>query len=100
MSLNSPTQSAVIALLSQLKADLQHRYGITRIGIFGSVSREESNAASDIDIVVHMRPDLLQRIRLKTELESAFGRPVDVVRYRDSMNPYLKARIDREAVYV
>jgi hypothetical protein len=25
---------------------------------------------------------------------------VDVIRYRDSLNPYLKARIDREAIYV
>ncbi len=26
-------------------------------------------------------------------------RPVDVIRYRNKMNPYLKARIDREARY-
>jgi len=51
-------------------------------------------------VVVHMQPDMLKRVRLKAELEKALGRKVDVVRYRDSMNPYLKARIDREAIYV
>jgi hypothetical protein len=47
-----------------------------------------------------MPPDLLKRVRLKAELENLFGREVDVIRYRDSLNPYLKARIDREAIYV
>ena len=73
---------------------------MTRIGIFGSVARGEATSASDIDIVVHMIPDLLQRVRLKAELESLFGKSVDVIRYRPSMNPYLKARIDQEARYV
>ncbi|MFM8310132.1 MAG: nucleotidyltransferase family protein, partial [Microcystis aeruginosa] len=68
--------------------------------IFGSVAREETRPTSDIDIVVYMPPDLLKRVRLKAELENLFGREVDVIRYRDSLNPYLKARIDREAIYV
>ena len=47
-----------------------------------------------------MPPDLLQRVRLKAELETLLGRSVDVIRYRPTMNPYLKARIDQEARYV
>jgi predicted nucleotidyltransferase len=79
---------------------LEERYALDRIGIFGSVAREENRPTSDIDIVVYMPPDLLKRVRLKAELEKLFGREVDVIRYRDSLNPYLKARIDREAIYV
>jgi len=90
----------VIRKLRHLKPDLEKRYGVTRIGIFGSVVRNEAHNESDIDIVVDMAPDLLKRVSLKAELELLFGKEVDVVRYWYGMNNYLKARIDQEAVYV
>ena len=90
----------VIEKLRHLKPELKKRYGVTRIGIFGSVARNESHNESDIDIVVDMAPDLLKRISLKAELELIFDKKVDVVRYWHGMNYYLKARIDQEAVYV
>lgn len=90
----------VLQRLQRHQADLQTRYAITRMGIFGSVARGEATPNSDIDIVVHMKPDLLQRVRLKAELETLLGRSVDVIRYRPTMNPYLKARIDQEVRYV
>ncbi|MFM7711510.1 MAG: nucleotidyltransferase family protein [Microcystis sp.] len=94
------TANEILERLRTLKPELEERYAIDRIGIFGSVAREETGPTSDIDIVVYMPPDLLKRVRLKAELENLFGREVDVIRYRDSLNPYLKARIDREAIYV
>jgi uncharacterized protein len=39
-------------------------------------------------------------VHLKRDLEAIFRRRVDVVRWRDRMNPRLKARIARESVYV
>ena len=92
------TANDILERLRTLKPELAERYAINRIGIFGSVAREETRPTSDIDIVVYMPPDLLKRVRLKAELENLFGREVDVIRYRDSLNPYLKARIDREAI--
>ncbi len=100
MSFNATTQANILKQLQQCQADLHERYGVTRIGIFGSIARGDATPESDIDIVVHMKPDLLQRVRLKAELESRFSKPVDVIRYRPTMNPYLKARIDQEARYV
>ena len=90
----------VIEKLRHLKPELEQRYGVTRLGIFGSVARNEAHNESDIDIVVDMAPDLLKRVSLKAELELLFGKKVDVVRYWHGMNNYLKARIDQEAVYV
>jgi len=40
------------------------------------------------------------RIGIKQDLEEKFHRSVDIVRYRDRMNAFLKKRIDKEAVYV
>lgn len=87
MSIKAATQADILNQLQQRQADLKVRYGVTRIGIFGSMARGEATSASDIDIVVHMIPDLLQRVRLKAELESLLGKSVDVIRYRPSMNP-------------
>ena len=39
-------------------------------------------------------------IGIKQELEEVLHRPVDVVRYRESMNAFLKQRIQQEAIYV
>lgn len=77
------------------------RYEIKRIGIFGSAARDRMEDISDIDVVVEIgKPDLFYLIGIKQDLEEKFHRPVDIVRYRDRMNAFLKKRIDKEAVYV
>ena len=82
------------------KRELVERYGITRLGIFGSVARDEAVGISDVDVVVEMPPDMFARVKLKEDLEIIFSSKVDVVRYWQRMNHYLKRRIDREACYV
>jgi predicted nucleotidyltransferase len=99
MIINSLDREYILSELRALKLELATRYDISRIGLFGSVARNEANDSSDIDIVVDMQPNILKRASLKAELEARFGRKVDVVRYRNSMNHYLKAQIDREAIY-
>jgi predicted nucleotidyltransferase len=94
-----PHRDRILDTLRQIAPDLQSKYGVTRLGIFGSVARNEASETSDIDIIVEMEPSLLKRAGLKLELETIFQRSVDVIRYRDDMNPYLKAHIDREAIY-
>lgn len=90
---------ALAALKSQREI-LQTQFGVTRLGIFGSVARDEANELSDLDVVVEMAPDLFMMVHLKEHLQDTLQIPVDIVRYRQSMNSFLKQRIDREAVYV
>ena len=90
----------VLQALRSLKPRLAESYGVTRIGVFGSVARNEARDDSDVDIVVEMRPALMKRARLRLELESVFKRKVDVIRYWHGMNGSLKKRIDDEAHYV
>ena len=76
-------------------------YGVDQIGIFGSVARGESNTNSDIDVVVKLKtPNLLQLVAIKQDLSEKFNQKVDIVRYRERMNKFLKKRIDQEAIYV
>lgn len=90
----------VIRLLGEHKPELAAKYGVTRLGIFGSVAHGETTDASDVDIVVHMPPDLFLMVHMKEELEQLLHTPVDLVRYQQHLNALLKSRIDREAVYV
>ena len=90
----------VLNILMKHKQELRDRYGVTRLGIFGSVARDEAAESSDVDIVVDMEPNLFARVRLKEDLESFLGTRVDLVRYWRRMNHYLKKRIDKEAYFV
>ena len=90
----------VLSVLGEHKPALAAKYGVTRLGIFGSVARGEPTDASDVDIIVHMPPDLFLMVHMKEELEQLLQSPVDLVRYQKHLNALLKSRIDREAVYI
>ena len=90
----------IIEVLRQFKEENQKKYSIQTIGIFGSASRDSFKDKSDIDVVVELEnPDLFNLIGIEQDLEERFHCSVDVVRYREKMNGYLKHRIDQEAFY-
>ena len=93
-------REAALKVLREHKQWFEERYGVTRLGIFGSVARDEAADESDVDAVVEMVPDLFGRVSLKEELEAILGAKVDLVRYWRRMNHYLKRRIGREVHYV
>ena len=77
------------------------KYGIIRLGIFGSVVRNENTENSDIDIVVELNNPTLQLMyELKQALKDIFSCEVDLVRFRNSLRPLLKSNIEKEAIYV
>ena len=87
--------------LANFKRSSGLKYGLIRIGIFGSVAREENTDNSDIDIVVELeKPSLALMYDLRESLKSLFGCEVDLVRFRDSLRPILKKNILNEAVYI
>ena len=46
------TTSEYIAILHKYMAENAHKYGIVRMGIFGSVARGEQTENSDVDVCV------------------------------------------------
>ena len=91
----------IIKRLKKFKEENQSKYHIKRLGIFGSVARNTAVSKSDIDIVVSLsKQDLFEIIGIKQDLEENLHSTVDIVSYRKKMNPFLKKRIDKEAVYV
>lgn len=93
--------SEAVEVLGRHKAAFVDRYGITSLGVFGSVARDEAGEDSDVDIVYETdSPNLFRASHMRLDLEQLLRRRVDVVRWREGLNPRLKARIAREAVYV
>ncbi len=91
----------IIQTLQQYKKDFAGKYGITRMGLFGSVARDEANPNSDIDVFVGMmKPDLFTIAGIKDDLEMRLKSSVDIVPYSLHMNNFLKQRIDRDALDV
>ena len=91
----------IINFISAQKPELQSKYGIKRIGLFGSYARDNAKRDSDIDIVVELeKADLFILIGIKQFLEDSLGVHVDIVRLRDKMNLALRKRIERDAIYV
>jgi len=95
------SREEAIRLLSGCKSGIQERYGITAIGLFGSIARNQATEKSDVDVVVQLEnADLFTLVHIKEELEAAFHRHVDVLQYREKMNPFLKRHVEEETVYV
>lgn len=44
-----------IMLLTGCKREIEERYGVTAIGLFGSVARNQATENSDVDIVVQLK---------------------------------------------
>ena len=87
--------------LTDFKASSSQKYGIIKLGIFGSVAREENSDNSDIDIVVEVKkPSLQLMYELKEALKNLFACEVDLVRFRDSLRPLFKSNIMRDVIYV
>lgn len=71
------------------------------MGLFGSAARDENRTDSDVDVVVKTKtPDPYNLVHIKEELEKQLCLKIDMVRLRERMNPFLKDRIEKEAVYV
>jgi len=91
----------VLEYLKEYKSQKADIYHINRVGIFGSVARGEEREDSDIDVVVEFKkPDLFNLIAIKQDLKEYFKKDVDVVALWSKINPKLKRRIDKDAIYV
>lgn len=101
MGETSQSREEALALLKTFMERHRSEYRLISLGIFGSVARGDAKSDSDVDIFFETdEPNLFRTSSMRLELEDLLGRRVDVVRLRERMNPRLKQRILREAIYV
>ncbi len=93
------TTERLLQLLQQHTAEIR-KFGVRRIGLFGSWVRGEEKPESDIDVLVEfVHPSFDQYMELKFFLEELFERDVDLV-LADTLKEQIKPKIKQEVIYV
>jgi excisionase family DNA binding protein len=89
-------------LLDQLRAatpEMRQRFGVRKIGVFGSAARGEAGPESDVDVLVEFEDPAFDRyMDLKFFLEELFGRPCDLV-IEESLKEELRGSVLKEVLY-
>jgi len=87
-------------------AALCRKYGIAKLSLFGSASRNELKPESDVDLMVEFLPDsrasLFDVVAMQDEFPAAFGgRKVDIVTPEILLNPFRRDSIvpDLKLIY-
>ena len=95
------TTDQILSILRNKKSQLQQRYPISELGIFGSYARGDFNEKSDIDILVDFneRIDGFDYIRLAHELEDAFRHKIDIVS-RKGIKPQYLPYVEKNLIHV
>ena len=91
----------VLGFLSSHRQELEERFGICSLALFGSVARGEAGPDSDVDVLVEFRetPGLSQYMGLKFWLEDHLGRRVDLVMDK-ALKPWARPLVEAEAIRV
>ncbi|NVM01916.1 MAG: nucleotidyltransferase family protein [Candidatus Helarchaeota archaeon] len=90
----------IFNLFRKYKNQLQ-KYGVNKIGLFGSYARGENKKESDIDILVEFsrgKKNFDNFIELAFFLEEIFNKKVDILT-PESISPYLKPYIMKEVLF-
>lgn len=91
----------IIEAIQNSKPELVARFGVQKLGLFGSYARGQDTASSDIDILVSYSRDvdLFEFIGLREYLESILKTKIDLV-METALKPSVGNRIRSEIEYV
>jgi predicted nucleotidyltransferase len=94
------TLQEVLQKLRDYKPELQWKYPVSQLGVFGSYARGEATPESDIDIAVEISDPMgLNFVAMADEIEELFGIKTDVIPKR-SIKPEYLTNVGKDIVYV
>jgi uncharacterized protein len=87
--------------LQKLYPKLKQKYGVIKLGIFGSYARNEQRDDSDLDILVRFEevPGLFKYLELENLISDSLGIKVDLV-MEDALKPGIKERVLNEVLLI
>jgi len=91
----------VLAALHRYRQEIEQRFAIKHLSVFGSAARDELRDDSDIDVLVEFKGKATfdGYMDLKCYLETLLGRNVDLVT-QDAVKPRMRPMIEQEAIHV
>lgn len=92
-------QSKLLRQKRQKILETAARFGASNVRVFGSVARGEADGASDIDLLVNLKPgrSLMDLGGLVVELRDLLGMEVDVVTEK-GLRSRIREQVLREAI--
>jgi len=94
------TKEDILNFLKQNKNLLENRFGVDKIGLFGSYAKDRATAKSDIDFyVILKRKSLDNMTSLWIYLEKQLNKKVDIIYYHPKLREGLKKQIEKEVIY-
>ncbi|MBQ2771771.1 MAG: nucleotidyltransferase family protein [Methanocorpusculum sp.] len=93
----------VLTKLETHIVEIRERFGVDTLAVFGSVSRGEDTADSDIDILYSYREGteygMFHTVNLIDYLENLFGRKVDLMPIK-YMKPSIRPYIEQDVIFI
>ena len=97
------TKQYIINYLSEHKNEFSKKFGITKLGLFGSYAKGNAKVNSDIHILIELENNLSdiheKKTLFKETLENYFNTKVDIAREK-YLRPLVKQEILKEVQYV
>jgi len=96
------TRDNILSKLTSQKTALS-KYGIRQVGLFGSYSRNEQSAKSDIDLLIDFEPEeenFDNFMAVYDLFEDLFENERIEIVTKNGLSPYMGPRILSEVVYV
>ena len=96
------TKNRVLKQLAAAAPDIRERFGVKRIGIFGSFARGDQTVKSDVDVVVELADGystLRNFVGLADFLEELFRRKVDLLTI-EGIDRYIRHRVEAEVIWI
>ena len=92
----------ILNFLKSKKKELEKRFNITKIGVFGSIAQNEYTPSSDIDLLAEFKkntPDIFEKKQeLRQLIKSKFNREIDKCNIK-YIKAYLKDHVLTQAVF-
>ncbi len=90
----------ILSFLTTHKAELRERFGVLKIGLFGSYARDEQHPGSDIDVIVEIQSDNTFRsfFGLKAYLEDNLHTRIDLG-MESAIKPAARKSIQHDIIY-
>lgn len=94
-------RAQVLEQLLRHRQEIEQRFAIKHLSVFGSAARDELRQDSDIDVLVEFAGTATfdGYMELKFYLEERLGRNVDLVMH-DAVKPRMRSLIEQEAIHV
>ena len=89
-----------IDIIREHSQDLQQRFGITSVRLFGSVARGEQREDSDVDLFVTMPPKFYNLVLAAQYLEELLGCRVDLISDHDNLRPFFRQQIEQDGINI